>query len=113
MHFEYTDGDVLRWALDIAKAMHYLHTRQPMIIHRDLKVRSAWQTRLLHPAPLALRPARRCLARPCSVLSARSACSAVPGVPRPPADPGLAAACCVQLENVLLDCASPCLPCSI
>ena len=38
MDKRYTDGDALRWGLDISKAMHYLHTRQPMIIHRDLKL---------------------------------------------------------------------------
>ena len=35
----YSDADVVRWAHDISRGLHYLHTRSPMIIHRDLKVR--------------------------------------------------------------------------
>ena len=35
----YNDADVVRWAHDIVRGLHYLHTRSPMIIHRDLKVR--------------------------------------------------------------------------
>ena len=35
----YSDADVARWAHGIARGLHYLHTRSPMIIHRDLKVR--------------------------------------------------------------------------
>jgi serine/threonine protein kinase len=34
----YTDADVVRWAHDIARGLHYLHTRSPMVVHRDLKL---------------------------------------------------------------------------
>ena len=33
-----TAPDVARWALQTAAALHHLHTRQPMIIYRDLKL---------------------------------------------------------------------------
>lgn len=36
-NFTYTKRDVLRWMLDIAKALQYLHQLQPRIIHRDVK----------------------------------------------------------------------------
>jgi serine/threonine protein kinase len=34
----YKDADVMRWAHDIARGLHYLHTRSPMVVHRDLKL---------------------------------------------------------------------------
>ena len=34
----YNDADVVRWAHGISRGLHYLHTRSPMIIHRDLKL---------------------------------------------------------------------------
>ena len=34
----YKDADVVRWAHDMARGLHYLHTRKPMVIHRDLKL---------------------------------------------------------------------------
>lgn len=34
----YKDADVVRWCHDIARGLHYLHTRSPMVIHRDLKL---------------------------------------------------------------------------
>ena len=37
----YRNADVVRWAHDMARGLHYLHTRKPMIVHRDLKVRAA------------------------------------------------------------------------
>ena len=41
----------LRLALDAAKGMHYLHTRQPPVLHRDLKsanllVDKYWQAKI-------------------------------------------------------------------
>ena len=34
----YKDADVVRWAHDMARGLHYLHTRKPMVVHRDLKL---------------------------------------------------------------------------
>ena len=34
----YNDADVTRWVHGVARGLHYLHTRSPMIIHRDLKL---------------------------------------------------------------------------
>lgn len=34
---EYTMSQALRWCLDIAKALRYLHSRTPRVLHRDLK----------------------------------------------------------------------------
>ena len=34
----YHNADVVRWAHDMARGLHYLHTRKPMIVHRDLKL---------------------------------------------------------------------------
>lgn len=33
----YTDEDALRWSMDVASALAYLHDSKPMLIHRDLK----------------------------------------------------------------------------
>jgi hypothetical protein len=33
----YTDADCLRWVHDIARGLNYLHSRSPLLIHRDLK----------------------------------------------------------------------------
>jgi serine/threonine protein kinase len=34
----YSQADALRWCISIAKALHYLHTANPKVIHRDLKL---------------------------------------------------------------------------
>lgn len=34
---DYTDLQALSWCLDIAKALKYLHTQDPPIVHRDVK----------------------------------------------------------------------------
>ena len=34
----YSDVEALQWLLDVARALHFLHSCQPAIIHRDIKV---------------------------------------------------------------------------
>jgi len=34
----YSKGQALRWALDIASALEYLHMRTPAVFHRDVKL---------------------------------------------------------------------------
>ena len=34
----YTYADALRWSIQMAEGLVYLHTRHPLIIHRDLKL---------------------------------------------------------------------------
>ena len=34
----YTYSDALRWSAQMAEGLVYLHSRRPMIIHRDLKL---------------------------------------------------------------------------
>lgn len=41
----YTDADVVRWLHDVARGLHYLHTRTPLVIHRDLKARRRARSR--------------------------------------------------------------------
>jgi serine/threonine protein kinase len=36
--FLYSQADALRWCVNIAKALHYLHSANPKVIHRDLKL---------------------------------------------------------------------------
>jgi serine/threonine protein kinase len=36
--FLYTQADALRWCISIAKALNYLHSANPKVIHRDLKL---------------------------------------------------------------------------
>ena len=43
----YTPADVTRWAWQIASALSHLHTRQPMVIYRDLKLENV----MLNGAP--------------------------------------------------------------
>jgi serine/threonine protein kinase len=35
----YSDYDALSWSLDLARGLAFLHSREPAIIHRDVKVR--------------------------------------------------------------------------
>ena len=48
----YKDADATRWAHDISRGLHYLHTRKPKVIHRDLKLENvmldakSWQAKL-------------------------------------------------------------------
>jgi serine/threonine protein kinase len=47
----YSDADCLRWMHDIARGLHYLHTRSPKVIHRDLKLENvlldaSWNAKL-------------------------------------------------------------------
>lgn len=34
----YTDEEALSWSVDIARALQYLHTRTPKVVHRDVKL---------------------------------------------------------------------------
>ena len=36
-HKLYTDKQALTWAVDIARAIACLHSKSPLVIHRDLK----------------------------------------------------------------------------
>lgn len=79
----YTEADVLHWALNVAKALHYLHSRKPMVIHRDLKARRPLLPRRPRIPPPRPRPGNAPRLAP----------------PRPPAPPHAPA----QPENILLD----------
>lgn len=37
----YSDADALRWSIQVAQALMYLHESRPVVIHRDLKARCA------------------------------------------------------------------------
>jgi serine/threonine protein kinase len=50
----YCNADALRWCIDLAEALLYLHTRMPKIIHRDLKLDNV----LLTDANLAVSSAK-------------------------------------------------------
>jgi serine/threonine protein kinase len=34
----YRDADALRWCIELAEALRYLHSRTPKVIHRDVKL---------------------------------------------------------------------------
>lgn len=34
----YSLADALRWVTDVARALHYLHSRSPRVMHRDIKL---------------------------------------------------------------------------
>ena len=75
----YSDADVTKWCHQMARGLHYLHTRSPMVIHRDLKVR---------PCDAAEKQRR---AEACCALAMRlSSCGALRHA-------------APQLENILLD----------
>lgn len=40
----YSDADALRWSLQIAQALQYLHESVPVVIHRDLKLENVMLT---------------------------------------------------------------------
>ena len=47
----YNNADIVHWLYDISRGLHYLHTRSPMVIHRDLKLENVlldnnWEARL-------------------------------------------------------------------
>jgi serine/threonine protein kinase len=47
----YNDADVARWALQMAAAMEHLHSREPMVIYRDMKLENVmldacWNVRI-------------------------------------------------------------------
>ena len=75
----YSDADVTKWCHQMARGLHYLHTRSPMVIHRDLKVR---------PCDAAEKQRR---AEACCALAMRLSSS------------GALRHAAPQLENILLD----------
>jgi serine/threonine protein kinase len=50
----YGEPDVVRWCHDIARGLHYLHTRSPIVIHRDMKLENVLLDGVLARACCAL-----------------------------------------------------------
>ena len=48
----YSTNDALRWSIQIASALAYLHNSKPMLIHRDLKPDNIMLTKDLSSAKL-------------------------------------------------------------
>ncbi|GAB4820884.1 hypothetical protein N2152v2_007930 [Parachlorella kessleri] len=67
----YGEVDALRWSLQIALALEYLHTREPKVIHRDLKLENILLSRR-DPAKACAKLADFGLARRLQGASARS-----------------------------------------
>ena len=66
---KWSDKEAVQWSLQLAKAVAYLHSRSPLVIHRDLKLENVllrceakWLQRAVGQAQLHLNSCKRALA---------------------------------------------------